>query len=283
MTAVTHDEVIGLKFKIGFAQEEQKENKTPMITHVTSEYTISPRKSVVQVHFPEKNKTLAYYNDRFDLHCGDIVYVDGKLEGHRGRVVEVNYNFKIKLSDYKRVIAVVDTDVKGRFYMAGSHMVSFDVAVIPKHKVIRWFLAPTEEEEYVTGSGDSSFYLDDLSKMNVSLAVAERGHEYYMENKVRYICVDGTQGYAIVEGGEAYEVEFTYKDGEISDLTCSCYCSYNCKHEFAAMLQLKESLELIEKHYSKEYEQSGYFAAVYKPTLFAFAINGKEQGSFTLS
>ena len=44
-----------------------------------------------------------------------MVYVDGKLEGQRGRVVEVSYTFKIKLSDYKRVIAVVDTNVSGQF------------------------------------------------------------------------------------------------------------------------------------------------------------------------
>lgn len=73
-----------------------------------------------------------------------------------------------------------------------------------------------------------------------------------------------------------------YHDGEISNLICSCFCSYICKHEFAAMLQLRETLELIEKHYAALYEQSGYFAAVSKGTLFAFAIDGKEIGSFTL-
>ena len=59
-------------------------------------------------------------------------------------------------------------------------------------------------------------------------------------------------------------------------------CSYNCKHEFAAMLQLRETLELIEKNYGDEYERTGYFAAVNKGTLFAFAIDGKDNGSFTL-
>ena len=54
------------------------------------------------------------------------------------------------------------------------------------------------------------------------------------------------------------------------------------QYEFAAMLQLKETLELIEKNYADEYERAGYFAAVNKGTLFAFAIDGKETGSFTL-
>ena len=48
------------------------------------------------------------------------------------------------------------------------------------------------------------------------------------------------------------------------------------------MLQLKETLEMIEKHYAAQYDEAGYFAAVNKGALFAFAIDGKEAGSFTL-
>ena len=48
------------------------------------------------------------------------------------------------------------------------------------------------------------------------------------------------------------------------------------------MLQLKETLEFIEKHYAAEYERTGYLAAINKGTLFAFAIDGKETSSFTL-
>ena len=103
-----------------------------------------------------------------------------------------------------------------------------------------------------------------------------------MENRVRYICLDGTHGYAIVEGGESYAVEFEYCEGEISNLICDCFCSYNCKHEFAAMLQLRETLDIIEQHYAAEFAETGYFAAINKGTLFAFAVDGKEQGSFIL-
>lgn len=271
-----------MAFKIGFAAESL-DNKAPETTYPVWKAHSVPRKSVVQVYFTGKNTTLTYYNDQFDLHPGDMVYVDGKLEGHRGRVTDVNYNFKIKISDYKRVIAVVDTTVNGQFFMAGSHFVTFDRAALPSSKVVTWFKAPVkEEEEIVSGSDDSSFNLDDLKGMKISPAIAERGHEYYMDNKVRYISIDGDRGYAIVEGSEAYEVEFSYHCGEISGLVCNCFCSYNCKHEFATMLQLKETLELIEKHYAAEYERTGYFAAVTKGTLFAFAIDGKETGSFTI-
>lgn len=65
-------------------------------------------------------------------------------------------------------------------------------------------------------------------------------------------------------------------------MICSCFCSYNCKHEFAAVLQLEETLEMIEKHYASQYDEAGYFTAVNKSTLFPFAIDGKEAGCFTL-
>lgn len=118
--------------------------------------------------------------------------------------------------------------------------------------------------------------------MNVSSSVAQRGHDYYVENKVRYISVNGTHGYAIVEGSEAYEVEFEYCAGEISNLTCSCFCSYNCKHEFAAMLQLRDTLKYIEENYADEFDRTGYFAAVSKGAFFSFVIDSKESGKFTI-
>lgn len=200
-----------------------------------------------------------------------------------GRIVDVSYNFKIKIADYKRVIAVVNTSISGQFHMAGSHFVTFERSTLPKEQISLWFKAPAkEDDEYISSTDDSSFRLDDLNTMKITPAIAERGHEYYMENRVRYIVLDGSHGYAIVEGSESYTVEFEYHDGEISQLICECPCSYNCKHEFAAMLQLRETLELIEKHYAEEYKRTGYFAAINKGTLFSYAIDGKETGSFTL-
>ena len=270
-----------MKYKIGFASEGYEEMKKVVCPEMGK--AVVPRKSVVQVWFADRGMKLAYYNDRFDLKVGDLVYVDGKLEGLRGRVTEVNYNFKIKLSDYKQVVAVADTEVHGEFFAAGSHFVTFDPATLPREQAILWFKAPNDEEdEFASGSDDTAFPLDDLKQMKVSAAIAERGHEYYLNNKVRYICVDGSRGYAIVEGSEAYEVEFTYHGGEISDLTCSCFCAYPCKHEFAAMLQLKESFEKIEKNYAEQYAHTGYFAAIDKGVLFDLAIAGKDNGSITL-
>ncbi len=275
----THGKEYSMKFSIGFnSSAEEKTSSSPAagIGHST------PVKSAVRVFFPDRNMTLSYYNDAFDLKPGDIVYVEGKLEGLCGRVVEVSLSFKIKLSDYKRVIGLADTDVTGRLFFAGSHMVSFEPHALPYEKVRTWFMPPENDEEYVTGNGGASFQLSDLSGMKISSEIAERGHDYYIQNKVSYISLDGYKGKAIVEGTRAYELEFEYRNGEISGLNCNCFCAYPCKHEFAAMLQLKETLEKIEKDYRDEFARTGYFAAVSKPVLFTFAVDSKDSGSITL-
>lgn len=271
-----------MSFKIGFTADTNYQNShvsTPIITNTQSQ----PKKSIVQVYFSVRGMTLTYYNDAFDLHCGDIVYVSGKLYGLKGRVVDVSYTFKIKVKDYQRIIGRADTDITGEFYMSGSHFVTFKRSSIPFDKIISWFKAPSNpEDEYIYSSGNETFSLANLSGMQIKAQVAERGEEYYMENKVIYLCVDGTHGRAIVEGSEPYEVEFTYRNGEVSDLVCSCFCSYVCKHEFAAMLQLRETLKNIEEQYSEKYEKTDYFAAIIKSVLFSFAVDGKETGSFIL-
>ena len=282
-----------MAYKIGFKVTDDEKAKDEAIIESSindadaagsaQEQDMIPRKSVVQVLFERSNRSYSYYNDQFDLHVGDIVFVEGHMAGERGHITDVKYSFKIKLSEYKRVIAVADTAVHGQFYLAGSQLVAFDRNALPRKKAASWFKAPDSEEEYVSGSDDSiSFELATLDGMKIRPEIAERGRNYFFENRVRYLTVDGTHGYAIVEGGESYEVEFEYRDGMISNLSCTCYCGYNCKHEFAAMLQLKELLSLIEKNYSEEYEKNNYFAAINKFIFFEFAINTKDKGSFTL-
>ena len=242
----------------------------------------APVKSVVQVYFPAKGTKLAYFNDLFDLHIRDIVYVEGKLEGLRGQVVDVAHNFKIKVSEYKRVIGKADTAVSGTLHMAGSHFVAFEPGIIPFEKVLTWYKTPEkEDDEYITGNDDTVFSLDDLSGMYIGSEIAERGHDYYLQNKVRYLCIDGNRGRAIVEGTKAYVVDFTYEDGQIRNLVCDCFCSYTCKHEFAVMLQLKETLQAIKENYPDR--MGGYFAAVSKAAFFSFAVEGKKIGSFTMA
>ena len=139
------------KYPIGFNTRINKEHEESIPMEVCKG-VIEPKKSIVQVYFPHRGMGWAYYNDSFDLKVGDFVYVEGKLEGYRVQVTEVNYSFKIKLSDYKKVVAVVDTNIKGDFYLAGSHVVSFDRNAIPFSKVLTWFKAPESDGEYVSAN-----------------------------------------------------------------------------------------------------------------------------------
>lgn len=273
-----------MAFRMGFVADNEIEIERTEEEKIAEPEVQEARKSVVQVYFDDRDMTLAYYNDMFDLKRGDIVYVDGKLEGLRGRVVSVNYNFKIKVSDYQKVIAVADTAIKGELYMAGSHFISFDCDVIPREKIARWFLAPVKaEDEYASGNDGTAFSLHHLQDMNLRSVTAERGQQYYQGNKVRYLCVDNEKGYAIVEGGKAYEVEFEYDACEdiITKLTCSCYCDSHCKHEFAVMLQLQDIMRRINEHYNEEYDRNRYFAALGNEVMYCYVL-GKESGSIRL-
>ena len=66
-----------MKFKIGFKGYEEEKKEDLQVAKIRES---KPVKSVVQVRFPSKGRSLAYYNDKYDLHVGDIVFVDGKLE-----------------------------------------------------------------------------------------------------------------------------------------------------------------------------------------------------------
>lgn len=116
-----------MKLKIGFRGYEKEENTN---MHVTEPVVAAPVKSVVQVRFPSDGRSFAYYNDGFDLKVGDVVFVEGKFEGLQGIVTEVSHSFRIKLSDYKRVIAKAVTHVSGALYFGGSHLIAFDDTVI---------------------------------------------------------------------------------------------------------------------------------------------------------
>lgn len=78
-------------------------------------------------------------------------------------------------------------------------------------------------------------------------------------------------------------MEFEYgSDGSVGALTCSCYCTGGCKHEFAAMLQLSETLNCLSDMFPDDAGVPEYFAAIVKTDLFSLAVDGKKNGSFIL-
>ena len=244
--------------KIGFYCDDKEINENTE-TIAVEKPEVKARKSLVSIRFEKNNRVLSYYNDKFDLHKGDIVFVDGKLEGERGFVEEVNYNFKI-------------------------NFISFDESVIPYEKVITWLKPPVvdEEEIVVSNEDEEGFLLEkDISELKVPYNVKEKGIDYYLDGRVIYLSVDGDTGKAIVDGTNIYEIEFTYKNGEVSNFICDCYCNYACKHIVAVIMQLKNILKNIEENYKEEYRD--YFSAVTSYELFKVTRSYNKKGSITFN
>lgn len=273
-----------MSFKIGFdlKDTDEEKEKDETLCGVIGDATL-PKICVAEVYFPDRKRSYSYYNCDFDLKVGDLVYVDGKLEGLRGRVTEVNYNFKIDLSVYKRVISVVDTNVNGEVFMADSHVVTFDRNALNPQRLSTWFLPPEKEEkEFVSGFDDSYFYIEDLREMNISSEKAKYGSEIYKENRVLSICIDEGTGHALVDDGSIYEVNFSFEDGKVSRLVCPCFEVGHCAHEFAVILQLRETLDLIAQNYAQKYDETKFFASVLRYKFIDFVLNGKPNGSIII-
>ena len=106
-------------------------------------------------------------------------------------------------------------------------------------------------------------------------------YKYFINNCVEYIELDHGKGRAIVSGSEPYIVEFNFKGGSVSGLTCSCYCAGVCKHEVATMLQLRDTLDNIAENY-KSIDTDTYIAIVDKAAFFNNALAGKKHGTITI-
>ncbi len=201
-------------------------------------------KSLVLVRFVSKDVKYPYFNDTFDLKVGDYVFVDGALSGVCGVVEEISHNFKIKPSDYKRVISVADTAVSGEFFTLGTYFLTYDLTALNFEKVLSWFKPPEPDEFTEVREGDF-FPLCNLKKLGADVRVIERGVDYFKNERVLFLEVFDDKVRAIVAGEDYYTVEFEYRGGEVCAPVCSCFCIGACKHEVAVLLQLKEFLKSV--------------------------------------
>ena len=253
-----------MKHPIGFCVQSKAPEAASPTPAVQPETAAVP--SVVRVYFPERDRAYSYYNDRFDLHEGDVVYVSGKLAGLPGHVAAVDYNFRIRLADYERVIGAADRNVRGTFYVFGSHMLTLDHGALPYAQVRSWFFPPEADGEFVTGHGPGPTYtLDFLDQMPLPGETAGKGHACY------------------VQGSAPHELTFTYTGGTVSALTCTCYETGLCKHGAALLLQLRETVDFLREEHEEAFAASDRFAAVSKRIFSHFAMDGSAGGCITLT
>ncbi len=202
-----------------------------------------PVRSVVEVYFIGDGRTFPYYNDRFDLKVGDVVFVSGKLAGKMGIVKSVTAKFKVDLSYYKKVVSRPEFRLSGTFAPIAGMMVSFDGGAAPDAGLFREWVKPPlpddTEHEVVYGEGYAfcleKFHLDE----DVDPDVFSRAIRYCEEGKVRFLSLKDGVGTAFVEGSVWYEVNFRYCGGRISDMYCDCAYPGLCKHNLAALILLR--------------------------------------------
>ncbi len=237
-----------MKNIIGFSWGD--EEKPAVVAENENQESKEPVKSLVKVRFPELNRSYAYYNDQFDLHEGDMVFVSGKLAGECGIVDTVNYKFKINLADYERVIAHPVVQLHGTYAPVLDKMVSYDREAVSPDAFRSWVKAPVldeEQPEYVMGSGYSFDLEHFMEDDDVDHNVLQRALEYCNEGKVQYLTIRDGIGTAFVEGNKWYEINFKYDNGFVSEMYCECPYAGLCKHNLAVLITLKEMLKKTEK------------------------------------
>lgn len=225
---------------VGFGQEEIKQ-ETPSQSGSFREQTEAVR-SLAAVRFDGKDRTLTYYNDRFDLKEGDRVFVSGKLEGKPGIVESVTTRFRIRLSDYERIISLAQTPVHGTYSHKGSMMLSCDPSALSPEDYRKWILPPKDNaddpEEILFGDG----YEIDLKAPGDAEGfdpdVMDRALGYLREDRIGYVSVRGGTGKAYVRGSRWYEVDFTLRNGILKEAYCDCPFPGLCKHLLAVTVLL---------------------------------------------
>lgn len=195
--------------------------------------------SLVKVSFEESQKVFEYYNDKFDLHIGDRVFVDGKMEGRIGLVVAVAKQFRINVKNYCRVIAHPTISFSGKFRRMNDKMVCLG-SCCPSPEMFRaWISAENENDEEIVCGEPFSVSLDAFGpSCEISEAVFRNALEYCQNGNVAYIRIEDGIGTAFVKGTKWYEIRFTVNGRQIEGVSCDCSYPYLCKHIIAVVITL---------------------------------------------
>ena len=236
-----------MKSILGFGGSEEHESSAqPVITR-----TSAPRRSLALIRFPDVQRAYSYYNDRFDLQPGDVVFVTGRLAGTQGVVESVNYKFKINLADYEKVIGAATIELHGDYQQVADKMLSYDIDAVSPDTFRSWVKAPVmaddeDKPEFVQGEGYSFELEHFVNDEDVDAEILRRAVDYCNDGLVRYLSVRNGVGTAFVEGSKWYEVNFRYQDGVVSDMYCECPYHALCKHNLAVHITLRSLLKKAE-------------------------------------
>ncbi len=225
---------------MGFGRDDREKMET-VIPQVEELKTAV--KSLVRVHFEDAAYELTYFNDRFDLKPGDRVFVSGKRAGEVGIVNSVSTKFRIKASNYERVIALAQTPIHGTYKPVADKMLSYDAGALSPEGFRTWVMPPEEptedeDEEIIYGDGYEIPLNDPHNAEGVDKVVFGRALNYCSGGRIGYISVRDGVGRAYVEGEHWYELDFRIRSNAIEEAYCDCPYPGLCKHLLAVAVTL---------------------------------------------
>ncbi len=231
---------------VGFGQEDTRslENTASRTVTVTT-----PVRSLVSINFERMNHALTYYNDRFDLKPGDRVFVTGKLEGVIGIVESVTTKFRIKISEYQKVVSLAQAPMHGTYSPKGNMMRSYDSNALSPDEFRKWILPPAAidedaKEEILFGDGYEIPLEDPSTADGVDPAVFDRAIDLCRSGKIGYVSFRNGEGKAFVRGSKWYEIDFSIRNNMLQEAYCECPYAGLCKH----LLAVSMIISVMRKH-----------------------------------
>lgn len=214
-------------------------------------------KNLVEVKF-EDGFTLSYFSDLPEIKVGDVVTVEGKMEGQVAVVKSVLSSFKKPKFEMKWISSIIDTDITGSYFKIDDDIVSFESA-LTVDKFLSIYAGVKYKENVAVGEDDINLNLETLEKSDLfdDELVKIKGYKLYKDGFVPYIYLKNGVGKAVVRsasGDDWYEIDFRCKSGRITYIACDCPYFGNCKHLYAFLLKLRDfSKKFYEKYNSDNF------------------------------
>ena len=234
-----------------------------------------PEQYLAEIKFPYTRDIVIYLCENIEVFKDDRVRVTGPMESKIGIVVEVHFPLELPPHIHDRVISVLDTELFGDFHIVDHMWLTYDPKPLHKEKIRDWFISPYRHTPCVPVADFEPFHLYNIDTFPIYTIRSKRGREYFEEERVVYICIDKTTGYAIVEGSEYYEVHFAFNDEQITSMGCNCYCDGHCKHEYAVLLELECLIEDFMCTSDDEYVESQFLAAINRDVVWNMSVRNK--------
>lgn len=226
-------------------------------------------KRLVEVHFYGRGMGLSYLCEDEGVKVGDLVTVEGKLEGLIGKVKRVLKSFKIPKFEMKWINKILDCDATGDYFKLEDDIISFNSA-LTSEKFYSMYVEQAYNSVEGLGEADMDINLENFEASDFveSELVMLKGKALYQDGCIAFISLKDGIGKAYALGSQWYEIDFKYAKGKITYIACECPYFGNCKHEVALLFKLREIFKKL-----KGYEESENFVLCRQECFYSILSN----------